>query len=78
MEGLLNARYPPYEGKLKQLRMMGTQKANFDREGRVQFSFVSDVLSLGAGSKLGGLMRYSVVLIGELAGFYIVMPLLTS
>lgn len=64
MEGLLNVRYPPYEGKLAKFRQMGLLKPNFDREGKVNFSLASYILSLGAGSKTGGLIRYFVILIG--------------
>lgn len=63
MEGMMSVRYPPYDGKLKKMRQMGDLKPNFDREGKVQFSLVSYILSLGAGSKKGGLVRYLVVLL---------------
>lgn len=64
VEFLLAVRYPPYEGKLKMTRRMEL-KPDFDREGRVQFSLVRYILSLGAASKSGGLIRYAVVLIGK-------------
>lgn len=64
MERLLDVRYPPYEGKLAKIRGMSELKPDFDREGRVKFSWVKFFLTLGAGSKTGGLARYVVVLIG--------------
>jgi len=64
LEGMMSVRYPPYEGKLAKMRQMGLLKPNFDREGKVNFSLVSYILTLGAGSKSGGLMRYLLVLIG--------------
>lgn len=66
MEGLLSVRYPPYEGKLAKFRTMSEAKPNFDREGKVSYGLAGYILSLGAGSKMGGLMRYLVVLLGEL------------
>ncbi|KAL8720521.1 MAG: hypothetical protein Q9225_002643 [Loekoesia sp. 1 TL-2023] len=65
MEGLLDVRYPPYEGKLAKLKQMNELKPDFDREGRVKFNLISYILSLGAGSKTGGLVRYAVVLLGK-------------
>ena len=64
MERLLDVRYPPYEGKLSKIRGMNELKPNFDREGRVKFSWVRFLLSLGAGSKMGGAARYAVLLLG--------------
>ena len=64
MEGMIGVRYPPYEGKLAKLRQMSEMKCNFDREGKVKFSLVSYILSLGAGSMGGGLVRYLIVLVG--------------
>ena len=65
MEGLLSVRYPPYEGKLAKARKMGKLTPNFDREGKVTFSLMSYILTLGAGSKSGGLIRFAVVLLGK-------------
>lgn len=65
MEGLINVRYPPYKGKLAKLQKMNNSKPNFDREGKVTFSLVSYILKLGAGSLLGGLARYALVLLCE-------------
>lgn len=65
IEGLLDVRYPPYEGKLATLKKMNELKPNFDRDGKVKFSLVSYILSLGAGSKTEGIVRYAVVLLGK-------------
>ena len=64
MERLLDVRYPPYEGKLVQLRRMNELKPDFDREGRVRFGWLRYLATLGAGSTKGGLVRYVVVLLG--------------
>ena len=66
MEGMLNVRYPPYDGKLAKFRMTSEAKPNFNREGKVTYGLASYILSLGASNKLGGLMRYLVVILGEL------------
>lgn len=63
MERLLDVRYPPYEGKLVKLRNMSELKPNFDRAGRVKFSLVKYILSLGATSTMGGVTRYALVLL---------------
>ncbi|KAI4204635.1 MAG: hypothetical protein LQ350_000950 [Teloschistes chrysophthalmus] len=63
MEGLLDVRYPPYEGKLAKFKKMSELKPNFDRDGKVKFSVASYILSLGAGSTTGGLVRYAMVLL---------------
>ncbi|KAL9589625.1 MAG: hypothetical protein Q9203_001576 [Teloschistes exilis] len=63
MEGLLDVRYPPYEGKLAKFKKMSELKPNFDRDGKVKFSLISYILSLGAGSTTGGLVRYAMVLL---------------
>lgn len=73
MEGMLNVRYPPYEGKVAKFRQMSLLKPNFDREGNVKFSLVSYILSLGAGSKSGGLVRYLLVLLGRLMELFFVL-----
>ena len=65
IESLLNVRYPPYEGKLAKFRKMADLSPDFDREGQVKFNLITYVLSLGAGSALGGVARYAVVLISE-------------
>ena len=67
MEGLLSVRYPPYEGKLEKTRKMGLLKPDFDREGRSRFSLVGYILTLGAGSKKGGMVRFLAVMLGEFA-----------
>ncbi|KAL9030883.1 MAG: hypothetical protein Q9196_001026 [Gyalolechia fulgens] len=63
MEGLLDVRYPPYEGKLAKFKKTSELKPNFDREGKVKFNLVSYILSLGAGSKTGALVRYAMVIL---------------
>ncbi|KAL9000595.1 MAG: hypothetical protein Q9169_000888 [Polycauliona sp. 2 TL-2023] len=63
MEGLLDVRYPPYEGKLAKFKKMNELKPNFDRDGNVKNSLLSYVLSFGTGSKTGGLVAYAVVLL---------------
>ncbi|MCJ1407096.1 hypothetical protein MMC19_001166 [Ptychographa xylographoides] len=63
MEGLLNVRYPPYKGKLVKMQKMNNGSPDFDRDGKVNFNLVTYVLTLGAGSALGGLARYLVVLV---------------
>ena len=63
-EFLLAVRYPPYEGKLKMSRRM-EPKPDFDREGNVKFNLVRYIVGLGAGSKMGGLVRCFVVLLGK-------------
>jgi beta-apo-4'-carotenal oxygenase len=65
MEGLLNVRYPPYKGKLEQFQRMNNQKPDFDRDGNVKVGLIRYILSLGAGSAQGGLVRYAVVLLGK-------------
>ena len=65
MEGLLDVRYPPYEGKLAKFRQMSELKPNFDREGKTKRSLASYILSLGAGSNSGSLVRYTVLLFGK-------------
>ena len=62
-EFLLKVRYPPYAGKIEQMRRTAP-KPDFDREGKVRFSWVSFALGLGAGSKTEGLIRYVVLLLG--------------
>ncbi|KAL8739211.1 MAG: hypothetical protein Q9181_000102 [Wetmoreana brouardii] len=66
MEFLLDVRYPPYEGKLAKYKKMSELKPDFDRDGKVKFNLISYVLSLGAGSTTGGIVRYVVVLLGKL------------
>jgi beta-apo-4'-carotenal oxygenase len=57
IEGLLSVRYPPFEGKFEQYAKTSVLKPNFDRDGKVNFSILRYVLTLGAGSKSGGAMR---------------------
>lgn len=70
MESLIAIRYPPYKGKLEKFQKMTNGKPNFDREGRVNFSLVSYLFTLGAGTAMGGLVRYAIILLGE-HSFYI-------
>lgn len=64
VEKLISVRYPPYEGKLAKIRKMSELKPNFDREGKVNFSWVIYLLTLGAGSLMGGLIRLAVIILG--------------
>ena len=70
MEKLIAIRYPPYKGKLEQFQKMSSLKPDFDREGKVTFSIVRFLMSLGAESTTGGALRYAVVLIGEFSTCY--------
>ncbi len=63
MEGMLDVRYPPYEGKTAKFKKMNELKPNFDRDGNIKFSLLSYILGLGTG-KTGGVLRYAVVLLG--------------
>lgn len=63
MEGMMSVRYPPYKGKLEKMRQMGNLKPNFDRDGKVKFSLISYILSLGATSKTSGLIRYVFLIV---------------
>lgn len=65
VEKIFNIRYPPYEGKLAKLRKMSELKPNFDREGKVNFSWVFYILTLGAGGLMGGLSRHAVIILGK-------------
>jgi beta-apo-4'-carotenal oxygenase len=65
MEGLLNVRYPPYQGKLEQFQRMNNHKPDFDRDGNVKVGLIRYILCLGASSAQGGLVRYAVVLLGK-------------
>ena len=65
MEGLLAVRYPPSPGKVEKFRKMTLQKPNFDRDGKANFSLINYILTLGAGSKTGGMIRYALVLLSK-------------
>lgn len=65
MEGLLNVRYPPFNGKVEKFRKMTLQKPNFDREGKISFSLVTYIMTLGAGNIRRGLIRYALVLLSK-------------
>ena len=62
MESLLNVRYPPSKGKLEQLQKMGALKVDFDRDGRANINPIKRILSLGADSASGSLVRYATIL----------------
>jgi beta-apo-4'-carotenal oxygenase len=61
MESLLNVRYPPFEGKFEQYAKTSVLKPNFDRDGKVNFSLLRYVLTLGSGSKSEGAMRAALL-----------------
>jgi len=66
MEGLINVRYPPYDGKLAKFRQMSEMKPNFDRDGnelRGLKYWVSLALGLGSESTKGALMRWAIVVL---------------
>jgi hypothetical protein len=54
-------RYPPFEGKFEQYAKMSVSKPNFDRDGKVNFSILRYVLTLGTGSKSRGAMRAALL-----------------
>ncbi len=66
MDKLMAIRYPPYEGKFAKFQSMTRVKPNFDRAGNIKSSWLSKLLTLGAGSVVGGLTRHAVVLISKL------------
>jgi beta-apo-4'-carotenal oxygenase len=64
MEKLLAVRYPPYDGKLKRLRLQSTLKPNFDREGREIKGlghWLGLLFSLGGSSSKEAILRWAVV-----------------
>jgi beta-apo-4'-carotenal oxygenase len=64
MESMISVRYPPYAGKLAQIRRLTQQKPNFDRQGKeikgVRY-WLSFVFGLGANSLKGAIARWVVV-----------------
>ena len=65
-ERLLAVRYPPYAGKLRQLRRMSMLNPNFDRQGRVvRAGIFRWLLTLGADSAKSASLRYILLLFGE-------------
>ena len=66
LERLLDVRYPPYEGKVAKFRKMSEWKPDFDREGKLKFSLTKYLLTLGAGSTIGGITRYALVLLAAI------------
>ncbi|TKA71161.1 hypothetical protein B0A49_05190 [Cryomyces minteri] len=67
MESLLNVRYPPYAGKLRQFQRMSNLSPNFDRDGKVERNLATYILTLGGGSFTGAVKRYLFVAILALA-----------
>lgn len=65
LETALSVRYPPYAGKLKKFQKMNDMKPNFDRNGKVKFSLLGWLFSLGASSQTGALTRYVIVVLGK-------------
>ncbi|KAI4747996.1 aldehyde dehydrogenase [Aureobasidium sp. EXF-12298] len=64
VESLLSVRYPPYKGKLAQLKRMNDFAPNFDREGKVvTFGLVGRLLALGGASLGQGIKRWLVLLV---------------
>jgi beta-apo-4'-carotenal oxygenase len=66
MEGLLNVRYPPYDGKLAKFRSMSEKKPNFDREGkeiRGVGYWLGFVLGMGSDTVRGGLLRWAFIVL---------------
>lgn len=65
MESLLAVRYPPYTGtdKFDQYSKMSVSKPNFGRDGKVKFSLLRYILTLGAGSAGAGVTRAAVLAI---------------
>jgi len=63
MEKLLAVRYPPYAGtdKFKQYAKMSIAKPNFDRNGKVNFSLLNYIFTLGTGSVSRGALRATLL-----------------
>lgn len=64
MESLISVRYPPYAGKLAQIRRLTTQKPNFDRQGKEIKGagyWLSFLFGLGANSLKAAIVRWVVV-----------------
>ena len=61
---MLSVRYPPYKGKLGQLKRMNDFAPNFDREGKVvTFGLVGRLLALGGASLAQGVKRWLVLVV---------------
>jgi beta-apo-4'-carotenal oxygenase len=64
MESLISVRYPPYAGKLAQIRRLTEQKPNFDRQGKeikgVGY-WLGFIFGFGAKSLKGAIARWVVV-----------------
>ncbi|KAI4732292.1 aldehyde dehydrogenase [Aureobasidium sp. EXF-12298] len=64
VESLLSARYPPYKGKLSQLKMINDFAPNFDREGKlVTFGLIGRLLALGGATLGQGIKRWLVLVV---------------
>lgn len=66
MEGMLNVRYPPYDGKLAKFRQMSEKKPNFDRDGneiRGLGYWMSFLLGMGADTVRGSLARWALLIL---------------
>ena len=64
MESLISVRYPPYAGKLSQIRRLTYKKPNFDRQGneiKGAGYWLSFIFGLGAKSLKGVIVRWVVV-----------------
>jgi len=70
---MLAIRYPPYDGKLKQYKMMNESKPNFDREGRVTRNWLTWVFRLGSPSIGGALKRYLFLILGIFGSAVVMM-----
>ena len=61
---MLAVRYPPYTAKKQEkFASMSALKPNFDREGNVKFSLLGGLLKLGAGSGIGAVGRWCLVML---------------
>ena len=56
-------RYPPYTGKLEKMQKMTMMKANFDREGRMNFNLLTWVLTLGGSDTKTALGRWTAAIV---------------
>ncbi|EON69525.1 hypothetical protein W97_08785 [Coniosporium apollinis CBS 100218] len=64
IESMLAVRYPPYTAKKQEkFASMSALKPNFDREGNVKFSLLGGLLKLGAGSGIGAVGRWCLVML---------------
>jgi beta-apo-4'-carotenal oxygenase len=61
LEMFIGIRYPPYAGKLGQLKSMQDLKPNFDRLGNQNPGFIATLIRLGAKSNGSAFLRYILV-----------------